>query len=131
MRGFLCLYQALLLGGWAGILFGFLRPLRPRWLGELLFLAGLFRGWCFLGFDLWGGDLRLACTGAYLLGLALWILTFGRWLAPVFSGFWKGFSRLGRAFFLPFKKIARPAILLTLLSKEKSLTLSRVFLPIF
>ena len=42
MNSWLCLYRALLLGGCLGIIYGFLRPMRPRWLGDLLFLGTLY-----------------------------------------------------------------------------------------
>jgi hypothetical protein len=42
MTGFLHLWQGLLLGCGLGLLYGFLRPFRPRWLGDLLFVIVFF-----------------------------------------------------------------------------------------
>ena len=39
------------LGAGLGLYYGFLRPLRPRWLGAVLFLPGLLWAWLLLGFD--------------------------------------------------------------------------------
>ena len=105
MNSFLHLGQALLLGGALGIVYGFLQPLRPRWFSDLLFLWALFTFWIRLVFGLCAGDLRFAYSACLLLGLWLWHITFGPWLQPVFSVFWKGIYRLFRLFLLPFKKI--------------------------
>lgn len=58
-----------LLGVGLGLLYGFLRPLRPRHmlLGDLLFLLGVGWGWLYLDFAVCGGDLR----PGYSLGLAV------------------------------------------------------------
>ena len=52
-----------LLGGGLGLLYAFLRPLRPRFTGAAdgIFLAGCLWGLVFLDFRLCGGDLRPAC----------------------------------------------------------------------
>ena len=62
MNSWLHLGQGLLLGGGLGLLYGFLRFFRPRWLGDLLFVIVLFRTWLYLGFGLCGGDLRMGYT---------------------------------------------------------------------
>ena len=76
------------LGVGLGVWYGFLRPVRPRTLGDLLFLPILFWAWLYLSFGICKGDLRLGyCSGLLVGGLA-WEWTVGRWLRPIFSGFW-------------------------------------------
>ena len=94
MTGFLHLWQGLLLGCGLGLLYGFLRPFRPRWLGDLLFVIAFFWGWVFLIFGLCGGDPRMGYTLSLFAGIFLWECSFGIFLRPFFSSFWKGFSRL-------------------------------------
>ena len=101
MNPWLNLLQGLLLGGVLGIVYGFLRPLRWRWLGDLFFIGALFYFWIYLGFGICGGDLRFAYTAALLLGCFLWYQCFGPWLAPLFSAFWKGFFSVLAGIFAP------------------------------
>ena len=79
--------QALLLGCGLGLFYGFLRPFRPRWLGDLTFTFALFHTWIFLGFGLCGADLRMGYTCFLWAGILLWEYTFGQFLQPVFSAF--------------------------------------------
>ena len=53
---------ALLSGGALGIVYGFLRPLRPKYthLSDALFMAVALYFWLFLHFRLCHGDLRLS-----------------------------------------------------------------------
>jgi len=104
MNSWLHLLQALLMGCGLGLVYGFLQPLRPRWFSDLLFLWVLFAAWFYLGFALCGGDLRFAYSASLVAGLCLWNFTFGQWLHPVFSGFWKSFWGLVYLISLPFKK---------------------------
>ena len=92
---------ALLLGCGLGLLFGFLRPLKRRFFPDLLFFAATMWAWVFLSFGICLGDLRPVYTLTLLAGIFLWDRSFGRWLIPVFSSFWKGF-------FLVFAKISLP-----------------------
>ena len=97
MNSWLHLAQGLLLGCILGVVFGFLRPLRPRWLGDLLFLAAFFHVWIFLGFALCGGDLRMAYSLTLPAGILLWECSFGKFLQPLCYGFWQFLTRfLGR-----------------------------------
>ena len=109
MTSFLHLWQGLLLGCGLGLLYGFLRPFRPRWLGDLLFVFFFFRTWIYLMFGLCGGDLRMGYTLALLTGVFLWEGTFGRFLRPLFSSFWKGFAEVFSFLWQPFKNILKKA----------------------
>ena len=64
------LLQALVLGGWLGLLYGLLAPLRQRavWLGDLLFVAEAFREFLYLSFAVCAGDIRLPVTAGLPLG---------------------------------------------------------------
>ena len=105
MNGVVHLLQALLLGGLLGVVYGFLRPLRPRWFADLLFVWALFAVWVQLVFGLCGGDLRFAYSATLLLGLGLWYMTLGQWLQPVFDFLWKQIFRIFSLIFFPVKKI--------------------------
>ena len=90
------LYTAVLLGCCLGVFYGFLRPLRPRWLGDLFFIAGLYRVWIYLGFGICGGDLRFGYTAALLGGCLAWEIVFGSLFCRIFS-----------VIATPFKKIRK------------------------
>ena len=99
--------SGVLLGCALGLLYGFLRPLRPRHtlLSDSLFVLGLLWAWLYLGFAVCGGDLRLGCIAGLLLGIPLWDRGPGRLLAPIFTGFWKLAGKLLAAAAFPVKKI--------------------------
>ena len=61
---------ACLLGAQLGILYGFLRPLRPGFaaLADGIFVLAMFRTWLTLGFQICGGDLRLGYTAGLAAG---------------------------------------------------------------
>ena len=101
------LYTAVLLGCCLGVFYGFLRPLRPRWLGDLFFIAGLYRVWIYLGFGICGGDLRFGYTAALLGGCLAWEIVFGSLFCSLFSCFWKLISRIFSVIAAPFKKIRK------------------------
>ena len=107
MNVWFCLYRALLLGMLLGVIYGFLRPLRPRWLGDLLFILALFYLWLHLVFGICGGDPRFAYTALLLGGCLLWEVICGKRLHPLFSCFWKGISRIFSIFLFPVKKILK------------------------
>ena len=90
---------ACLLGAVLALYYGFLRPIRPRTLGDLLFLPAALWGWCYLSFAVCRGDIRVGITLGLLVGFFLFDITLGRWLRPVFSGFWRGFATLWGGFF--------------------------------
>lgn len=97
---------ACLLGAGLGLVYNFLRPLRPRFtaLSDLLFLGVLGYTLVYLFFGVCAGDIR----GGYALGLAAggfaWEWTLGRLISPVFAGFWKALGHLFRALGAPWKK---------------------------
>ena len=90
---------SLALGMALGLWFGFIRPIRPRFVGDLLFL--IFFGWIWLQltFAVCEGDLRMGHLFGLFVGVILWHKGPGRIIAPIFSLFWRIFS-------LPFKKIS-------------------------
>ncbi len=83
-----------------GLGFDFVRPIRPRFLGDLIFL--IFFGWVWLQltFGICMGDLRLGHLFGLGLGAVLWELGPGRVFTPVFRQFWKLLA-------LPFKKFSK------------------------
>ena len=101
--------RAFFLGCGLGVLYGFLRPLRPKWtaLADGLFLLGAFWAWLTLSFGICGGDIRLV----YTLGLGLGCLVFdralGRLLKPVFGGFWNLTARILAFLLYPAKIISK------------------------
>ena len=98
--GMACLYGAAL-----GGVYGFLRPVRPRSLADALFVAAMFYAWLQLSFAICRGDIRLGYTAGLFVGMGAWELTLGKWLRPVFSGFWKGFRWFLGTILYPGKKI--------------------------
>ena len=104
MNATIHLGQSLVLGCALGLLYGFLRPFRPRWLGDLAFIAALFWTWIYLVFGLCDADPRMAYTLFLLAGGCLWEGTAGVLLGPVFSLFWKFFSRFFCFFWGCFQK---------------------------
>ena len=107
MNVWFCLYRALLLGMLLGVIYGFLRPLRPRWLGDLLFVGAMIYLWIYMCFGICDADPRFAHTALLLGGCVAWNVIFGKQTAPLFSAFWKGVSHLLKAFLLPFEKISK------------------------
>ena len=81
---------ALLTGAALGAVYGFLRPLRPKWTtwADTLFVLTALYGWLFLHFQLCGADVRIAYSAAMILGGFLWEFSLGRLLRPAFSFFW-------------------------------------------
>ena len=88
-----------LMGLGLGAIFGFLRPIRPRFLGDLLFVPILVYAWLVLSFQICRGDLRLAYCAAMGLGAAAWTVTLGRLIYPVFCLFW---GLVGRILVFPW-----------------------------
>lgn len=114
---------ALLLGCGVGLWYGFLRPLRPRWLGDLLFLPGLFWAWIYHSFALCGGDIRMGHALGILLGALVWDATVGKLLRPVFTGFWNGIRRIFVFFLFPvkfFMKKSREIRKIPLVKRQKN-----------
>lgn len=96
----------LLLGAGLGVVYGFLRPLRPKFthLADLVFVVAMFWAWLYLSFAVCQGDIRLAITGALAIGCVAWEASVGRLLRPVFRGFWKIFGGFFRFFTRPIEK---------------------------
>jgi hypothetical protein len=99
------LLWSLAVGVALGFFYGFLRPLRPKLtaLADLIFVAAAFYGWLYIGFGVCGGDLRFGCTVAMGAGGVAWEIMLGRWLQPVFRGFWHILSKTAAFFLLPLK----------------------------
>ena len=76
------LLSALAVGAALGLLYGFLRPLRPKFTtaADLMFVLAAFCGWAYVGFGVCGGDLRFGCTAAMAAGGFGWELWPGRLL---------------------------------------------------
>jgi len=79
------------LGAGVGIFYGFLRPVRRKlpWFADLIFAAAAIWVYLFYGFAVCRGDLRVAYWAAGIAGALLWDNLPGRWLQPVFDGFWR------------------------------------------
>ena len=98
---------AVLLGLGAGLVYGFLRPLRRRrnWPADLIFVFCFSALWLIHSFAVCRGDLRLWGFFGLILGCALWESTAGRLLRPLFSGFLRAMGKLLWLFCLPAAKI--------------------------
>ena len=111
---------ACLLGVGLGVLYGFLRPLRPRHTGlsDALFLLGAAWVWLYLALGVCGGDLRFGyCLGLPIGGVA-WETTAGRLLRPVFALLWRLAGRIAGLAVWPLKKLLRPSICKSLYVNE-------------
>ena len=80
-----------LLGVGLGVLYGFLRPLRPRHTGlsDAAFLLGVGWAWGYLALAVCGGDLRPGYSVGLAVGALAWETTAGRLIDPVFALFWR------------------------------------------
>lgn len=103
---FLC---ACAVGLAAGVVYGFLRPLRSRRpvLGDLLFFPVMFYAWLYVSFAICRGDIRLGYTAGLFLGALCWEMTVGKWLRPVFFWIWNIIFGILSLIFLPFKKFLK------------------------
>ena len=98
---------ACLLGAGLGILYGFLRPLRPKatWLADGFFVAAVLIVWLYLSFGICRGDIRLGCTLGLPAGGLIWELGAGWLLRPIFQAFWKSLGAVLGFIGRPLKKI--------------------------
>ena len=97
---------ALAMGAGLGLLYGFLRPLRPRYTltADGAFLLAALWTWIYLSFGVCAGDIRAGFAIAMMTGGVLWESTAGRLLRPIFAGFWKILARTAGTILLPVKK---------------------------
>lgn len=104
--GIRCFGVSCLWGLGLGLLYGFLRPLRPKHtaLADTAFLFAAVYGFLQVGFRVCGGDIRLGILLGQALGFCGVENTLNRWLRPVFSGFWRLWGLLGRKISTPLKK---------------------------
>ena len=102
-------FWALALGYGLGIVYCFLRPLRPRFpkLSDLLFVPPAVYAWLYLSFAICQADLRLGYTVCLGAGVWLFVITLGRLVTPVFRGFWRFLFALGHSFLCKFRKILK------------------------
>ena len=103
--GFVRLLWSLCLGFALGLGFDVVRPLRPRFLGDLIYLCFLFWIWLYFTFGICLGDLRLGYLFGAILGVFLWEKGPGRLTKPFFAGFWNILSLPFKKFLKFFKKI--------------------------
>ena len=97
----------LALGCGVGIFYGFLRPIQRKMphLTDLFFSLVVIWVYLFYGFGVCKGDLRLVYLAAGVAGAVLWDSLPGRWLQPVFDGFWRRIGSFLRPFAKMFRKI--------------------------
>ena len=97
---------ALALGAALGLIYGFLRPLRPRHtlLSDGIFLAVTAWAWIYLCFGICAGDIRAGYAFGLLAGGIIWERTAGRPLRPVFIQFWRILDKSLGLLLLPLKK---------------------------
>ena len=122
---------ALGLGAVAGVIYSFLRPLRPRFtaLADLLFLAGLYYLWLEHSFRFCRGDIRLWNGLGILLGAWGFDRLLGRRLLPFFSGFWKLVRSIFRILLWPgkiFMEFLRKIRNFLLLKIQKMFTIKKL-----
>ncbi|MBE6982498.1 MAG: hypothetical protein E7437_09310 [Ruminococcaceae bacterium] len=79
---------AIALGAILAVWYGFLRPIRPRAIADLLFFPAVLYAWCILSFQICRGDIRMGITLGLAVGFFLWDRTLGFFLNRVFRGFW-------------------------------------------
>lgn len=94
---------SLALGCGLGLWYALVRPLRPRALGEVLFVLALAAAWAELAFRVCQGDIRLGYLAGLYLSAAACYGTIGRLLRPIFTRFWKFWADLGRLLARPVK----------------------------
>lgn len=100
---------ALAVGAVLGLLYGFLRPLRPKHtlFADGVFLLGTYLGWIWWAFAICAADPRIVGLGAMALGAFLWENTAGRLLRPIFRYFWTIIGKMWHFITWPAKKISK------------------------
>ena len=106
--------QAVLLGLPLGLIYGFLRPLRPRFAaladGIFVLLTGVV--WLYHSFALCRGDLRLGYAAGLAAGAFSWEWTLGRLLRRPMKMFWRIVGELFGIFLIPAKNFLKFAKIL-------------------
>lgn len=105
--GFSRLLWAMGLGFGLGLGFDLIRPLRPRFLGDLIFLGFFGWIWLYFTFGICLGDLRMGYLFGMGLGVFLWELGPGRVVNPIFTRFWHILALPFKKFFEKIKKILK------------------------
>ena len=105
---FKLLGQSMLSGAVLGLLYSFLRPLRPRHTvaADSLFSLALLWTFLWVSFGVCGGDIRLGNLVGQLLGGIAAERTLGRLLGPIFRSFWRGMGRIRRLILAPAKNFS-------------------------
>ena len=98
--------QSILAGAVLGLIYSFLRPLRPKHTAaaDSLFLAAALWAFAWISFGVCGGDIRLGSLMGQLLGGIAAERTLGRQLSPIFRSFWRGLGWIWKFFLVPGKK---------------------------
>lgn len=97
---------ALVVGGFLGLCYDFLRPLRSRHHGpaDAVFVVIAVLGWIWYNFQICAGDIRLGGTACLGLGMLLWLGTLSMLIRRVFYWFWLVIFRIFRILSMPFVK---------------------------
>ena len=100
------LLWAALYGACLGLVYEFLRPLRPKstTLADSIFILCTGWLWLHLSFAICRGDLRVGYWAGLALGFFLCRISAGRLLRPVFYAFW---TFLGQLLSLPVRVIRK------------------------
>ena len=98
---------AVLVGVVLGLIYGFLRPLRPGYtvFSDLAFLLALVWGWVYLALEICRGEFRFSYCFGMLLGGFGWESLVGRQIRGIFSAFWKSMGQIRDIALFPLKKI--------------------------
>jgi hypothetical protein len=96
-----CLYGLVL-----GLIYDFLRPLRPKrtTLADTLFVLALFYLWLRLSFGICQGDPRLGISAGLFVGMGIWRVTLSKPFRTLFLWFWSTIGQLLVWITLPFRK---------------------------
>ena len=116
--------QSILAGAVLGLIYSFLRPMRPKHTAaaDSLFLAAALWAFAWISFGVCGGDIRLGSLMGQLLGGIAAERTLGRQLSPIFRSFWRGLGWIWKFFLVPGKKFLQFAKIL-FASGEKWVTI--------
>ena len=120
----------LVLGCALGAIYCFLRPLRPRHkiLSDLLFCPPACYVWLYFSFAVCQADLRFGYTLSLFLGGWLFVATLGRWLDPVFRGFWRILLGAVKGFLCKIRKIlkkVKKSCIFLLATKKKTVRINK------